>query len=72
MEKGKEVPNSEACTFGGVDKQAPFPSPCPGGRKGDEKAVCLGSREHHFHVICKQESRITECGGQVIYIYQKR
>ncbi len=24
----------------------------------------MGSREHHFHVICKKESIITESGGQ--------
>ncbi len=24
----------------------------------------MGSRAHHFHVICKKESKITESGGQ--------
>ncbi len=28
----------------------------------------MGSWEHHFHVICKKESRITESGGKIIYI----
>ncbi len=66
-ERGGRFPTVRQEHLFGLIGRSHFP-PKTGGRNWGEKLAWLGARKHNFHVICKKESRITESGGNIIYI----